>query len=61
MRADDVSAQQKATQGWQDTPPFQSGGESPGALGAGGAAAGLIFGRDQRQPASGVAADAGSF
>lgn len=48
MRDDDVSAQQKAVQGWQGVPPFQCGGEPPGALRAGGATTGLFFGRDQR-------------
>ena len=48
MCADDVSAQQKTIEGRQEPPLFQRGGESPGALGAGGAAAGLVFGRDQR-------------
>ena len=43
MRADDVSAQQKAIEGRQDAPLFQCGGESAGGLGAGGAAAGFVL------------------
>jgi hypothetical protein len=48
MRGEDVYTQQKAIKGWQGALLFQRGGESPGALRAGGAAAGIVFGRNQR-------------
>jgi len=50
----------KRSKGRQDAPLFQCGGES--AVGRGGCtAAGFVFGRDQRQPASGVAPEGWKF
>src|ERR1039457_1783361 len=54
-----VSAQQQADQRWEGTPLLHSGGEPAFAIGESGSTASVVSGGDQRQPASGLAQDAG--
>src|SRR6266550_263097 len=56
---ENVSAQQYADQGWKGTPLLHGGGESASAIGEGSAAAGVVSGRDQRQPKGSMAQDTG--
>src|SRR5258705_13597039 len=57
---ENVSAQQYADQGRQGTPLLHGGGKPASAIGQSSAAAGVVSGRNQRQPTSSMAQNAGS-
>jgi hypothetical protein len=56
---ENVSAQQYADQGWEGTPLLHGGGKSAAAIGESSAAPSVVLGRNQRQPTSGMAQNAG--
>src|SRR5439155_2767604 len=56
---ENVSAQQYADQGREGTPLLHGGGKPASAIGESSAAAGVVLGRNQRQPTSGMAQNAG--
>src|ERR1035441_8118620 len=58
---ENVSAQQYADQGREGTPLLHGGGKSASAIGESSTAASFVPGRNQRQPTSSMAQNAGGF